>query len=93
MTGYACLWRGRMCCSYCWQVFGDEGGGLPPGIGMGVNALYGEVWHAVTGDEYECVADSAPGTPLAHPDCYKRWAESVNDTDATLWDFVGDDGA
>jgi hypothetical protein len=88
MTTPCTLDNGFECCCYCWEVFGGEGRGVNPGIGGGINYTYGPVVHAETAREYEYIGASPAGTPLAHPDCYKEWAETTNDTDATLSEFT-----
>lgn len=93
--GHACfLENGYDACSYCWVPFGarESTGELSrhvphPGFGSGINYTHGPVVHAVTGETYEYVGASEGGTPLAHPDCYRAYAEQVNDTDRTLAEF------
>lgn len=87
------LSNGFDCCVFCWQAFGGEGRGVNPGIGGGVNYTHGPVVQALTGEEFEAVCDSKAGTPLAHPECRKEWAEAIRDSDSSLWKFaeVADD--
>jgi hypothetical protein len=59
-----------------------------PGISMGLNYTEGDYCHAETGHEYETVMDSEPGTPLAHPECYKQYKAATRpDDEQTLTEF------
>lgn len=70
-------WGGMEFCVYCWVLFGgedDPSRHVPhPSISAGINYTHGPVVHAETGTEYDHVGASEPGTPLAHPDCRKKW--------------------
>lgn len=77
-------------CVVCGVTFGEGPDGARR-ASAGTNYTYGPVRNADTGAEYEYVGESPPGTPLAHPDCFKEVdAERKAEANHSITEFAGD---
>ncbi|QLH78639.1 hypothetical protein HZS55_15675 [Halosimplex rubrum] len=86
-------------CVWCGIVFGAEdrdddirGKEHPPGIGGGLNHTYGPVRDR-SGQQYESVGASEPGSYLMHVDCYLEYhAEVASEENESLHEYATDGG-
>jgi len=86
-------------CVWCGIVFGAEdrdddirGEEHAPGIGGGLNYTHGPVRDR-SGEQYESVGESPPGSYLMHVNCYLEYhAEVASETDRSLHEYATDGG-